>query len=183
MGGLGSQQLFLYARLNVNKSKKAHNSVWRMESFLSRLLCNQVKSCYGHQKIEKLYQPPLIIFRHGTCSFVHNIPVALKKLKFFKICFVAYQSTRNSMLISKMYTNLYLRELNSKNHLFCLFSPKNRRFFAYKSRTAENKCKKVHSYEISIKFRVNWYATWCFKEVEFFRFQQAARTQMAHAHL
>ena len=38
----------------------------------------------------------------------------------------------------------------------------NRQFFAYKSRTSQNMKKKVYIFEISIKFCVDWYATWHF---------------------
>ena len=57
-------------------------------------------------------------------------------------------------------------------------------FLAYNSWSTQDKHTKVYIFEFSVKFRVDWYATWgVLKEVEFFRFQQDASTQMAHAHL
>ena len=49
----------------------------------------------------------------------------------------------------------------------------NRQFFAHKSQTSQNKYKKVYIFEISIKFRVDWYATWgVLKKLIFFVFSR-----------
>ena len=120
----------------------------------------------------------MIIFWLATHSFVSVFPVENEKVHVLQniSCCISIDAKFDADFKNVYFFLLILTSFRFISEKLPILVPvqenmQKRQFFAYKSETSQNKKEKVYIFGISVKFCVDWYATWhTLKNINFFIF-------------